>query len=196
MTDAGGLGDRRFRTRFDGWAERRGVTAIRQRSGTSVAPRREWAPFARCARWDLWALPRRAQVLIGVVDAMFALVVVAGVLVTRFHVSDVVMFLTLVVCALLSIEGSLRLVWNGPRVGRAANDMLAVWTIPVMLLLPPLYGALVVVPLLTFLQLRVGKRPPVKLLFSIAATGVANFAGSTLHAALVGGPARWHVHEQ
>ncbi|MDQ1485257.1 MAG: hypothetical protein QOJ62_950 [Actinomycetota bacterium] len=195
MTDAGGLGDRRFRTRFDGWAERRGVTAIRQRSGTSVAPRREWAPFARCARWDLWALPRRAQVLIGVVDAMFALVVVAGVLVTRFHVSDVVMFLTLVVCALLSIEGSLRLVWNGPRVGRAANDMLAVWTIPVMLLLPPLYGALVVVPLLTFLQLRVGKRPPVKLLFSIAATGVANFAGSTLHAALVGGPARWHVHE-
>ena len=57
-----------------------------------------------------------------------------------------------------------------------------------------MYGALVVVPIFAFLQLRVGRRPPIKLLFSMSAAGLANFAAASLHRAFVADPDRWNVH--
>ncbi|HTC70908.1 MAG TPA: GGDEF domain-containing protein [Acidothermaceae bacterium] len=140
------------------------------------------------------SLPRAARAFVVTVSALYAAAVVVGVLTTRVTASGLTIFVVLVACALVSIEGSLRLVWSGPKAGRSTNDLLAVWTIPVVLLLPPLYGALVVVPIFAFLQLRVGKRPPVKLLFSISAAGLANFVAASLHRGLVADPTRWDVH--
>jgi len=145
------------------------------------------------------ALPRRARLFVLAVAALYLGSLAVGVVTTRPTMSDVLTFAVLTACAVLSIEGSLRLVWRGPKPGRTTNDMLAVWTIPVVLLLPPLYGALVVLPVFGFLQLRVGRRPLVKLAFSVSAAGLANFVASTLHGTLVGGQlhaaqANWDVH--
>ena len=147
----------------------------------------------------VWALPRRARLFVLAVAALYLGSLAVGVVTTRPKMSDVLTFAVLAACAVLSIEGSLRLVWRGPKPGRTTNDMLAVWTIPVVLLLPPLYGALVVLPVFGFLQLRVGRRPLVKLAFSVSAAGLANFVASTLHGTLVGGQlhaahANWDVH--
>ncbi len=90
------------------------------------------------------SLPNRAQPFVVTVSALYAAAIVVGVLTTQVTASNVTSFAVLVGCALVSIEGSLRLVWSGPKAGRSTNDLLAVWTIPVVLLLPPLYGALVV----------------------------------------------------
>jgi diguanylate cyclase (GGDEF)-like protein len=87
----------------------------------------------------------------------------------------------------------LRLVWRGPRAGRASNDLLSVWTIPIVLLLPPVYAAAAVVPLNVFSQLRVAKRPPVKLFYSVAAAGTANFLASALHQVLINHPTGWQI---
>lgn len=142
----------------------------------------------------LMSLPRAARRLVVAVGLLYVAAIVVGSLTTRVTASDAIAFATLIGSALVSIEGSLRLVWQGPKAGRATNDLLAVWTIPVVLLLPPLYGALVVVPIFAFLQLRVGKRPPVKLLFSMSAAGLANFSAASLHRAFVTDPSRWNVH--
>jgi diguanylate cyclase (GGDEF)-like protein len=142
----------------------------------------------------LWSLPPQARpFVVGVVGLYLAVIAVSAVT-THFLVSDLMTFAVLVGCAVLSVEGSLRLVWRGPKAGRATNDMLAVWTIPVVLLLPPLYSALVVLPVFVFLQLRVGRRSLVKLVFSIAAAGLANFVAASIHTRLVVDPGHWNVH--
>ena len=136
----------------------------------------------------------RARPFVIAVSALYAAAIVVGVLTTQVTASDVTSCAVLLGCALVSIEGSLRLVWQGPKAGRSTNDLLAVWTIPVVLLLPPLYGALVVVPIFAFLQLRVGRRPLMRLIFSISAAGLANFVAASLHRAFVGDPTRWDLH--
>jgi len=140
------------------------------------------------------SLPRGARQFIVTVNALYAAAIVVGLLTTRVTASGVTSCAVLLGCALVSIEGSLRLVWRGPKAGRSTNDLLAVWTIPVVLLLPPLYGALVVVPIFAFLQLRVGKRPLIRLVLSVSAAGLANFVAASLHRAFVGDPARWDLH--
>jgi diguanylate cyclase (GGDEF)-like protein len=140
------------------------------------------------------SLPRGARPFVVIVNALYATAIVVGVLTTRETMSGLTSCAVLLACALVSIEGSLRLVWRGPKAGRSTNDLLAVWTIPVVLLLPPLYGAIVVVPIFAFLQLRVGKRPLIRLVFSISAAGLANFVAASLHRALVGDPTRWDLH--
>ena len=79
----------------------------------------------------LWALPRRARPFVLAVNALYLGSLAVGVATTRPKMSDVLTFAVLAACAVLSIEGSLRLVWRGPKPGRTTNDMLAVWTIPV-----------------------------------------------------------------
>ena len=163
-----------------------------------TAPRiellRPWRSAMRPAMSSMRSLPRGARPFVVAVPGLYMTAIVVGVLTTRVTASGVTIFVALVGCALVSIEGSLRLVWSGPKAGRSTNDLLAVWTIPVVLLLPPLYGALVVMPIFAFLQLRVGKRALIKLVFSISAAGLANFVAASLHRALVGDPTRWDVH--
>jgi diguanylate cyclase (GGDEF)-like protein len=79
----------------------------------------------------------------------------------------------------------LRLAWRRPKSGAPGNDLLAVWTLPVALLLPPIYSALVALPLLLFVHLRVVKRPLVKLVFSVACTGVAGFTAALVRTVLL-----------
>jgi diguanylate cyclase (GGDEF)-like protein len=142
----------------------------------------------------LMALPRGARPFVTAVTLLYVAAVVVGASTTHLTASDATVFALLAGSALLSIEGALRLVWRGPKAGRATNDLLAVWTIPVVLLLPPVYGALVVLPIFVFLQMRVGRRPLVKLVFSMSAAGLANFAAASLHHAFVADPARSDVH--
>jgi len=141
----------------------------------------------------LWGLPARARFLICAVDVLFAVAVVVGLITASWRSSDLLTFAVLVGCGMVSIEASLRLVWRGPRAGRAANDLLAVWTIPVVLLLPPVYAALAAAPLLLFGQFRVAKRPPVKLVFSLAAAGLASYIAATLRDSVMAG-ARPEIH--
>lgn len=138
-------------------------------------------------RWVLWTLPLKARWFVCLTDVCFVTAVVAGLVTTSWQSTDLLTFAVLIGCGMVSIEASLRLVWRGPRVGRAANDLLAVWTIPLVLLLPPVYAALASVPLTIFGQLRVTKRPPVKLIFSFAAAGLGCYLAAALRDSITHG---------
>ena len=179
------------------WLHTPGVTALASpvplgHALPSAVPKNGWQRL-------FWSLPRKARLLVIAVCALYVGALAAGAATLHPKMADALTFAVLVGCAVLSIEGSLRLVWRGPKTGRTTNDMLAVWTIPVVLLLPPLYSALVVLPVFAFLQLRVGRRPFVRLAFSVSAAGLANFTAALLHGVLVKGQAHagqvnWDVH--
>jgi diguanylate cyclase (GGDEF)-like protein len=78
----------------------------------------------------------------------------------------------------VSVEVSLRLAWPRPRPDRISRDFLGVWALPVMLLLPPFYAAAAVLLPSAYVQLRAWRTDPVKLLYSIAALGIARAAGA------------------
>ncbi len=144
------------------------------------------------AGWALWSMPRRARAFILVVDLVFASLLGTGLATTSFTAADLSAFAVFIGGALVSIEGSLRFSWRRPEGGGGANNLLAVWTVPVALLLPPVYSAMVFLPLLAFTQVRVLRRPPVKLLFTAASTGIAGFAGAAVHGWVMAGQAPWH----
>ncbi|MCL6538336.1 MAG: GGDEF domain-containing protein [Acidothermus sp.] len=131
----------------------------------------------------LAAMSPRARAYVITVDALYLAVVAAGLATIDLHLRDGIVFVVLIALAIVSIETSLRFVWHRPPGGGSSNDLLAVWTLPVALLLPPVYSAVVVVPLMVYVQLRVVRRAPVKLFFSIASTGIAGYLASSVHQA-------------
>jgi hypothetical protein len=140
------------------------------------------APW-RIRGWALWQLPTSARAYIVAVEAAYLLAL--AVASSRAHVdlTSLLTFAVLAGCAMLSIEGSLRLVWRRPRRDRS-NDMMAVWTLPVALLLSPLFAALIVVPVEVYFYVRVMRRAPMKCVFNISAIGLAGFAAASLREAL------------
>jgi diguanylate cyclase (GGDEF)-like protein len=142
------------------------------------------APRPRGVRgWAVWRLPASARAYIVAVEVGYLVALAVGATRLTLDVSIWSTFAVLSGCAMLSIEGSLRLVWRRPQHDRS-NDMMAVWTLPVALLLPPVFAALVVVPVEIFFYLRVMRRAPMKCAFNIAAIGLAGFAAASLREAL------------
>lgn len=131
-------------------------------------------------------MPRKARIFVVSVDLLFVFALVAAFGRTAIHPHDLTTFGVLVGCGLLSIEGSLRLVWRRPQAGTLTNDMLGVWTLPVVLVLPPMYALLVVLPLEGYFYVRVMRRAPVKWVFNTASIGLAGFVAANVHVALLG----------
>jgi len=131
-------------------------------------------------------MPRTARAFVLGVDVLFVLALVLALARTSIHVHDLTTFGVLVGCGVLSIEGSLRLVWRQPQAGTLTNDMLGVWTLPVALVLPPMYALLVVLPLEGYFYFRVMRRVPVKWMFNTASAGLAGFVAATMHVLFLG----------
>jgi diguanylate cyclase (GGDEF)-like protein len=134
--------------------------------------------------WELWSLPRSAVSFVVLVDALYLAAIAVGVATTSVQRDDVITFAALATCGLISVEASLRLVWRRPQVGDA-NNLLAVWAIPVALLLPPVYSAVITIPFILFAHLRLFRVSLTKVLFNTACGGVAGFAASTVHGELM-----------
>ena len=137
-------------------------------------------------RWALWRLPRRALAYVLAVEAVAVLALVVGVWTVSFRVRDVVTFVVLVGCGAVSTEVSRRLGVPSNRENRPYKDLLSAWTLPIALLLPPVYALLAPVPLYLHTQLRLARVAPMKRTFNVAAVGLAGFVTATTHALLAG----------
>jgi diguanylate cyclase (GGDEF)-like protein len=135
------------------------------------------------AGWALWGLDARARNFVLAVETAYLVAIAAGSAHQLPSGQQLATFGVLVGCGVLSIEGSLRLVW---RQARRQNDMMAVWTLPATLLLPPVLAALVVIPLDVYFLRRVSRGAPVKAVFNSACIGLSCFVGALVHQALVG----------
>ena len=145
-------------------------------------PDRSWWP----TRWGLWSLPRAAWAFVLAVDLLAVVALVLTWPATRPTGPDLQLLGALVLCALVSVEGSRHLGSPEARRDRPYKDMLSAWMLPCALLLPPFYALLIPVPVYLLVQLRVTRLPTVKRVFNGACAGLAGCTASLLHTALAG----------
>ena len=150
----------------------------------------------RVRTWQLWQEP---GVLVGYVLTVVGVFVVVGVAQlasTTPALHDAAVYVILLACAALCVEATRRL---GETAG-LSRAFQSSWTLPIALLLPPVYGLLAPVPLKALTQLRVGRSAVHRRVLTAAALGLAHFTASevfhrlvaagTLRATLVASPAR------
>lgn len=99
---------------------------------------------------------------------------VGGLITTSPRPADWVTWGVLVACALLCVQVSRRV---GEPAG-VANDLLSAWTLPIALLLPPVFALLAPMPLTAVKQLQVRRGLLHRRVFSASAIGLANWTAS------------------
>ncbi len=150
----------------------------------------------RVLAWPLWQEPTALVGYLLTVVGVFAAVAAPQLASTAPSLDDLIVYAALLACAAVCVEATRRL-------GEAAGLSRAFqssWTLPIALLLPPVYGLLAPVPLKALTQLRVGRSVVHRRVLTAAALGLAHFTASevfhrllaadTLRATLVASPAR------
>jgi diguanylate cyclase (GGDEF)-like protein len=127
--------------------------------------------LARVRSWALWTLPPALTCWLTVVVALAIGLTAAGVVTTPLHLDQVGGWLACTGCGAVCLEAVRR---EGEPAG-VSKDLLSAWTLPVALLLPPVYSLLIPVPLTVLLQLRVRRGLLHRRVYSAAAIGLANW---------------------
>jgi diguanylate cyclase (GGDEF)-like protein len=119
--------------------------------------------------WPIWALPRSLIIFIVtvVLAAAAAITVSAASLSVRTH--DLVVFGLLLACNAATVE----LTRRASEPEGTVKDVYAIWELPVVVLLPPLYALLMPVVRFALLQWRVRRGSVYRRVFSAAAIGIA-----------------------
>jgi len=88
---------------------------------------------------------------------------------TSWRPGDLLLFSGLVVCSLVTVEVSRR----PGETALQTKDVFAIWTLPIAVLLPPVFALLAPIPRLAFTQWRVRKIAPYRRVFTAAALGLS-----------------------
>jgi diguanylate cyclase (GGDEF)-like protein len=123
----------------------------------------------RVREWALWSLPRPLLALWSVVTCGYLAWIGARAADYHFSLGDVVLFAALVACGAFSVEMARR----ASEPTGVVKDVYAVWELPVVFLLPGLYGLIVPAIRLTLTQWRVRRAPVYKRVYTVAAIGIA-----------------------
>jgi diguanylate cyclase (GGDEF)-like protein len=135
---------------------------------SSVTPRLRAAAVVR--DWEWWRLPPLLRWYVAAVP--FAALVATGLAAahTSWHLADLVEFLLLVGCGLVSVAATRRIAYAQ---GAMVRDFLTVWVLPVAILLPPFYALVTPIPLLVLTQWRIHRGVVHRRVFTAAAIGLA-----------------------
>jgi diguanylate cyclase (GGDEF)-like protein len=145
--------------------------------------------------WAWWRLPWPLRCYVGAVP--LALLVLTGYAAsqTSWHSGDLVKFLVLLSCGVISVVATPRIAYLQSGLVR---DFLTVWVLPVAILLPPVYAMVTPVPLLVVTQWRVHRGVVYRRVFTGAAIGLAYGTGSfvfhAIPASFAGGTVGTGVH--
>jgi diguanylate cyclase (GGDEF)-like protein len=149
--------------------------------------------LARVAGWPLWSLPWRP--LAFVVAVVCGYLAWLGVIASRFSFlpASAALFAALLACGAATVELTRR---EGERSG-ISKDVYAVWELPAVMVLPPLYGLVFPAIRVALTQWRVRRAPAYRRVFTVAAIGLAYGSASLVFHAIVPWPAQqrdylWH----
>jgi len=135
--------------------------------------------LARAAvpRWAWWRLPWLLRCYTGA--APLAMVVLIGYALsqTTWHAADLLKFMLLLGCALVSVAATPRNAYVKPGMVR---DFITAWVLPVAILLPPVYAMIMPVPLYLLTQLLAARGVIYRRVFSAAAISLAYGAAALL----------------
>jgi len=144
-----------------------------------------WADFRT---WAWWQLPWRLRGYVGLVPVTaFALIGYAASQ-TTWRSGDLVKFLLLLGCGLISVAATPRIAYTQ---GALVRDFITVWVLPVAILLPPVYAMVAPIPLLAMTQWVIHRGVVHRRVFTACAMGLAYGAASLVFRAFpasVAGP--------
>lgn len=118
-----------------------------------------WSLTGRLKRWVTvrewlwWQLPPPLRCYVAAQPV--AVIAVIGVLAahTDWHLADLAKFLILMACGMVSVASTPRIAYT--RGGGVTRDFTTVWMLPVAILLPPLYAAIMPIPFVATMQVLV-----------------------------------------
>jgi diguanylate cyclase (GGDEF)-like protein len=144
-----------------------------------------WVDFRN---WAWWQLPWPLRSYVGLVPVTaFALIGYAASQ-TTWRSGDLVKFLLLLGCGLISVAATPRIAYTQ---GALVRDFITVWVLPVAILLPPVYAMVAPIPLLAVTQWVIHRGVVHRRVFTACAMGLAYGAASVVFrafpASLAGG---------
>jgi diguanylate cyclase (GGDEF)-like protein len=142
----------------------------------------------RWSAWSLWQLPLPARIVVlagiagyltGLTAAVADLLADAPLHAPAYH--QLAVAGTFAVAAVASAEISMRFAWPRTRQDRVARDLMAVWLLPIALLLPPAYVMVTVIVLRCYLYARVWRAQLLKNVYTTGVLGLAYGGASLVH---------------
>jgi diguanylate cyclase (GGDEF)-like protein len=115
--------------------------------------------------WLWWQLPVVLRSYVAAVPALAVAAIVFEAGKTDWRVSDVEKFAMLLCCATISVASTPRIMYAFPGLTR---DLNGVWILPTAILLPPVYAALIPIPMLYVLWRFVHRGIPHRTVFTAA----------------------------
>ena len=125
--------------------------------------------------WAWWQLPLLMRCYVAAVSLGAAVTIGVAAAYTDWRLTDLAKFLLLMVCGVISVASTPRIAYSAPGVTR---DFTTVWVLPTAVLLPPVYAALISIPLLATLQLFVHRGVVHRTVFTAASISLSYGAAS------------------
>jgi diguanylate cyclase (GGDEF)-like protein len=137
--------------------------------------------------WEVWSLPTRLRMF--VLSVICADLAVIAVCAAAFHprAGDLELFAALLACVVATVEFTRR----ESEPDHFVKDVYAVWELPVVILLPPLYAVLMPAVRLALSQWRVRQTEVYRRVFTAAAMGLAYGSGSVVYHAILPAGSVW-----
>jgi diguanylate cyclase (GGDEF)-like protein len=125
--------------------------------------------------WAWWQLPALLRTYVGIIPAAALAAIGVAASQTSWRVSDLVKFLLLLGCGMISVAATPRIPYGQ---GAIVRDFLTVWVLPVAILLPPFYAMVTPIPLLILTQWRMHRGVVYRRVFTASAIGLTYGAAS------------------
>ena len=135
----------------------------------------------RVRDWQIWSLPPRSRAFILLVVCAYLACV--GLCAGSFHfaAANLGLFAALLACVAVTVE----LTRRASEPAGVVKDVYAVWELPVVILLPPLYALVIPAIRVALTQWRVRRALPYRRVFTAAAIGLAYGSASLVYHAIL-----------
>jgi len=132
---------------------------------------------ANVRHWAWWQLPPLLRCYVGAAPLAMLGVIAFAVPNTSWHLDDLLKFLLLLGCALVSVAATPRDAYRQPGMVR---DFITAWVLPVAILLPPVYAMIMPIPLYLLTQILAARGVIYRRVFSAAVISLAYGAAALL----------------
>jgi len=132
---------------------------------------------ANVRHWAWWQLPPLLRCYVGAAPLAMLGVIAYALPNTSWHLDDLLKFLLLLGCALVSVAATPRDAYRQPGMVR---DFITAWVLPVAILLPPVYAMIMPIPLYLLTQLLAARGVIYRRVFSAAVISLAYGAAALL----------------
>ena len=127
--------------------------------------------------WQWWQLPRALRWYVACPPVAAVAAVSFEASRTEWHLLDLAKFLLLMCCGMISVASTPRMMY---RTGGVTRDFTTIWVLPAAILLPPVYAAIIPLPLLVVMQLYVHRGILHRTVFTVASISLSYSAASVV----------------